>query len=522
MARYFPRIGLLIGCLLALSLLLLACGQASTEVALSLPTADPSVVAAKLSPTATSQATAAATTSAANPDATATPVVIGTQQVAGRTPTVVARPAASPSPRPTLTPRAIKPPTGFSGKLSIMGADNAVYISRFDGSQPQVVLGTPGVKPNRTSDGPLFDWPTWTNDGSKLAVIGVNVKGGSFGSSDIFVIGADGKNPYKILNASPDQPIFISWSPDGNLLSLLVGGGTGNPLELRLVDTSKGPTAPADAPRKVAQGSSIYTGWSPDSQQLLIHAMVSATDNTVALLSAKDSKAQAVPIKGSPSAFRSPAFSVDGARLAFAVLNSQSGNEEINIIDKGGSAVGSIEVGGRGATFNWSPGGNRLAHTYLIPNGQGLYKGIALTEFDTAASGKLTATQVVNEPVASFFWSPDGKKLAFLTVNDQGSLLIWKLYDLDTKKVTQLTEWLPSDSWIQMIRFFDQYAQSNSVWSPDSKALVFSGFSKEDVATLTGQSPDDIVPTVYIMPVDGSAAGKLTAVAPGNIAFWTK
>jgi Tol biopolymer transport system component len=338
----------------------------------------------------------------------------------------------------------------------------------------------------------------------------------------VVTVGADGKNPSKVLSNNPNQPVFLSWSPDGNQISVLLSGA--NQLELDLVEASAGASA---APRKVAEGNAIYTGWSPDSQQLLIHATGStASSSTLALLAAKDAKAQAVPVKVSPSSFRSPAFSGDGTRLAFAVLNAQTGSDEIFVHDKSGTSIGSIEVGGTGASFNWSPAGNKLAHTYQLSNSQGLfYKGIALSELDVnpPTNGKLTATQIVNEPVAGFFWSPNGKKLAYITLNSDQSLLVWKVYDLDTKKSTTLTEWLPSQTWLQLIRYFDQYAQTNSIWAPDSKTLVFSGFSKDEAAALsTNQSSDDPIPTVYLMPVEGADTGKLIPVAPGNLAFWAK
>ncbi len=523
----YIKVGILPAMLVLLSLVVMACGQTPTEVALSLPTASASTTA-KAGPTPTAapaaSTSAAAISAVARTDVTATPFVGPTTSgAAARTPTSAARTVtATPTPRATVTPRTIKPPTGFAGKISLLGPESALYTYRFDGNQPQLVLGKVGVKPSQTVDGVLYNWPTWAADGSKLAVFGSNIKGGSVVSSDVFIVAEDGKSSYKVLDTSPDSPIFLSLSPDGNLLSLLLSSQS-SALELRLVEAAQG----AATPRTVAQGNVIYTGWSPDSQQLSIHAQSASANtstNTMTVLAAKDAKAQAVPIKASPSNFRSPAFSGDGSRLAYAVLNSQSGNEEISINDKTGSAIGVLEVPGRGATFNWSPGGNKLALTYQLSGSQGLYKGIALAELDTtpAATGKLTATQIVNEPVASFFWSPDGKKLAYIGLNDEGSLITWKVYDLTTKKATALAEWIPSDAWIQLLRYFDQYAQSNSVWSPDSKALVFSGFSKSEVTALATQGPDDPIPTIYVMPVEGPDSGKFLAVAPGMMAFWAK
>jgi Tol biopolymer transport system component len=193
--------------------------------------------------------------------------------------------------------------------------------------------------------------------------------------------------------------------------------------------------------------------------------------------------------------------------------------------DKAGAVLGHIETQGRGTSFSWSPGGQRLAHSYLLPDGQGtISKGIAVTDAGAKAdaNGKLAATQVVNDPVISYFWSPDGKKLAYTTFNDTGKMLVWKVYDFDSQKATQLAEWYPSEDTIQLLEYFDQYALGNSVWSPDSKALVFAGFTKEDVDALTQSGTQDADPMIYALPVDGPQAGKAVPVGVGKLAFWSK
>lgn len=540
MPRTFLKpMAIFIGLLVTLNLGLVACGESNSQDSLTLPTGSPSQTATAPGTTATGNnqtTTVVATTRAASSFvATATPVRsdapnigTGVATTAATTPGAAANqistPQANTAPRPTATPRpAIKPPTGFVGKLSIIGPEEALYIARFDGSQPQIVLGTAGVAASPTQDAPIVRWPTWSRDGSKLAAMSFNIKGGKLAGSDIFVVGADGKNPVKVQDNISTQPVFHSWSPDGNLLSLLVTGTS--TLELKLLDASKGLNTVGNG-RKIAEGSSIYTGWSPDSQQLLIHTSTSNTASSLALLAAKDNQAQAIPLKTVPGAFRSPAFSADGARLAVAIRNPQSGGEEIEIQDKAGALTGKLEVGGSNAVFNWSPVDTRLAYSNLTSGSSGLLRGLYLSDPLGAAptGGKFSGSQLVNEQVAAFFWAPDGKKLAYLAFNEQTRLLAWKTYELDSKKTNQIVEWYPSDRWIQMLQFFDQYAQSNSVWSPDSKALVFSGYSKDEITQVTGGQArlEDLASTVYIAPTEGANLGKLVPVAAGDMAFWSK
>lgn len=511
------RPGLFLIISVILGLLLTACGQSSPEINLSLaPTETPAP------PTPTSAVTVAPRTTAAPTQAQTTrgnnPATTGAANRATVTPNAARN---APTPRP-----AIQPLSGFSGKITLLGPERALYIARFDGKTPQLVLGNAGVRLSATQDGSIYDWPTWSKDGSKLAVMAYNIKSGNVSSADIFVVGSDGKNPYKVQSDLKNAPIFMSWSPDGSLLSLLTNNTANSTMELSLLDNSKGATA-APAVRKIAEGSAIYTGWSPDSQQLVIHANSSSNNSgTVGVLAAKDSKAQVAPLKNTPGTFRVASFSHDGSRLAYVGFNTQQSNDEILVQDKAGASLGSVTAGGKGATLIWSPTNPKIAHTYQIQSNQaGFYKGIFLTELDVAAKAgsKFATNQIVDEQVLAFFWSPDGKKLAYVGVNESGSFLTWNVYDLATRKSTFLAEWYPNTQLMQLFTYFDQYAQGHSLWSPDSKALVFGGFSKEEVTAYDDAEDDsDLMPTVFVLPTEGAQAGKLLPVASGYIGFWSK
>ena len=62
-----------------------------------------------------------------------------------------------------------------------------------------------------------------------------------------------------------------------------------------------------------------------------------------------------------------------------------------------------------------------------------------------------------------------------------------------------------------MFAFFDQYAYSNNLWSPDSRALVYSG--RDLNANGTGNN------TIQIVPADGSTLP--VTIAPGSLASWS-
>ena len=83
----------------------------------------------------------------------------------------------------------------------------------------------------------------------------------------------------------------------------------------------------------------------------------------------------------------------------------------------------------------------------------------------------------------AFFWSPDGTKLAFLAVERVGDSvqLRWRVWDgTETRAFGALT---PSRVFLEeYLPFFDQYAQSMTLWSPDSTAFAYAGANEEGVS----------------------------------------
>jgi Tol biopolymer transport system component len=527
--KFFAQISSLALLFLLGGLALAACGSNEPQISLSLATPQPGMTPGATSGSSTTDLTLATTTAAATTRAASTTAAVAATSAARTTAAATTRAASTTAAaRATSTPPpSLTPPNGLAGKLTVLSPERALYILRFDGSAPQMVLGKLGNALDSNNNGVVYDWPMWSKDGSKLAVMAYNVKGGDLDTFDVLVMGADGKNPYKVRDTSPDSPIFMSWSPDGSQLSLLSSSSARNQFELHLIESAQPTTPQPGTGRKVAEGSSIYTGWSPDGQQLSIHAG-SASNNagTVAVLAAKDVKAVANALKNTPGTFRSPAFSSDSSRLAYVVRSTQTSNDDVMIQDKAGTNIGTLETAGKGVSLSWSPTGQKLAYTYIQQSAQSviIYKGITLAELDVPApaGAKFATTPIVDEPVLAFFWSPDGKKLAYIGIDQQEFNFVWKVYDFATRKSTKLNDWLPSRSMSQIIQYFDQYSQGNSLWSPDSKMLVWSGLTKTEYDAIDENSSDDIITKTYIVPVEGADAGKPTAVAYGMLAFWSR
>ena len=123
--------------------------------------------------------------------------------------------------------------------------------------------------------------------------------------------------------------------------------------------------------------------------------------------------------------------------------------------------------------------------------------------------------------VIAFFWSPDSRKIAYfvpqisipseqqvsLQVQEPQFRLVLYVLDLQTGDSRRLIEFTPTEDFLRIMQFFDQYQRSAMVWSPDSNNLVISALDQ------------DGEPGIYAIEVtEDSEARRL---ASGRLAFWS-
>jgi dipeptidyl aminopeptidase/acylaminoacyl peptidase len=135
-------------------------------------------------------------------------------------------------------------------------------------------------------------------------------------------------------------------------------------------------------------------------------------------------------------------------------------------------------------------------------------------DLESGAIRTLTSEQVV-----SFFWSPDGEKIAYVAFYPATQRMSWKVLDPERGQPRKLVDFLPTQDLFLMLAFFDQYAYSNSLWSPDSQYLVFTGrLTSETEGSGEGDNTAD-EDWVYVIDVDDPSG--LQAIAEGYLAFWS-
>ena len=168
--------------------------------------------------------------------------------------------------------------------------------------------------------------------------------------------------------------------------------------------------------------------------------------------------------------------------------------------------------------MGWNPVADELAYISGDNPGGGFYGALRLLDADSGESRVLSSRQIV-----SFFWSPDGRSIATLTATafDDGIYaqngrvglmqthepitLELAIIDVASGERQVLTTFQPSTLFLlRYIPYFDQYAHSSQLWSPDSTALVLP-------MVIDG---DERVVVVGIN-------GRLQEIADGSMAFWS-
>jgi hypothetical protein len=86
--------------------------------------------------------------------------------------------------------------------------------------------------------------------------------------------------------------------------------------------------------------------------------------------------------------------------------------------------------------------------------------------------------------------------------------ITWHVIDLEHDRTIDLNTFEPTASFLYLVQYFDQFAQSVAVWSPDSRSLVYTG------QPLIGERG------VYVIESDDATATP-HFVGLGDFAIWS-
>jgi len=369
-----------------------------------------------------------------------------------------------------------------------------------------------------TEDGKAYQLPAWAPDGRALAAVGGSLRGGG-----IYVIEdvEDAGEPEEIFFSDTQSPFYLYWSPDGQQISFLANSRTSG-IELKVLPGTGGES------RTVALGSPMYWNWTADSKQMLIHSGDTSEDGKIALIDDKGQmQGQRVP---SPGYFQAPGISASGRYWAYSQVRAGDTNWLITDDRDEDKQEGYRHAGA--IALSWSPVRDEVAYVSGDPDSQFSTWG-PLRLLD-AASGE--TRMLSTDTVLAFFWSPDGRKIATVSLpadpllgeqfevqgnngrqfaryestrqpaQNRGHSFRISVIDVESGEGRDLTEQVLSPLFLaQFLPYFDQYALSHTIWSPASDAIVLP--LVEDRQS-------------FISVVD-TRNGRVEQLAEGQIGFWT-
>lgn len=380
--------------------------------------------------------------------------------------------------------------TDPSGQIVYIGEDYNVYS--YDFAATETFQLTDDASPRRH-----YQWPTWSQDG-RLAYFCCDLQVADNLGSQAF-ISQDGREPGALAyDGNGETIIYAAWSPAACTavancldLALLVNDVLRGGLSVEILrDAEDGPTSDL-----IAIGSPFYYSWSPQGDRLIFHRnsrRVDIYDVATGRIS---------PIgQASSGAFQAPAWSPVDDRVLFGARGSERATTDLVVVE--GTQTNALIRGIRGQiSFSWSPDGRYIAYRVATRERYG-----SLFVIDSVTGALVSRSST--DGVLGFFWSPDSQQVAYVTVayaeddfdlnagsrglrarpaaQDQGREaegLAWSTLNIADGFNRQHAVFAPTREFVYLLLYFDQFARSHQVWSPDSTHLVYSEFLRRAAPT---------------------------------------
>lgn len=364
-----------------------------------------------------------------------------------------------------------------SGQVAAIGADGNVYLLRH-GASPLVLTDDAGPEL-------VYDHLTWSPDGW-LSYVRRSARVGRADATDILAIPPGGADALPVLEASPNPYIYGYWAPSacaegpscGRFAYLL---NDDSAVALHLAELNANADEPAQG-SLLGRDSSFYYSWAPSGEQMLWYRgerQLSVYD----LAAGDDSN----PLPDRAGLFMSPAWSPAGTQLLFARADGSA--SRVTVADGDERVDLGLPVQGY-VHFVWSPDGEHVAYS-----GGGDPLGPITVISADGGSGRTFDTI---SHVVAFFWSPDSTRLAVVSLEERQEPLqearrtsgrarpaadhldpsdfafAWHVIEVASGETTLYAQFFPTSEQWYMLRFFDQYAQSHRLWSPDSRCIVYA------------------------------------------------
>jgi Tol biopolymer transport system component len=361
------------------------------------------------------------------------------------------------------------------GRLAVLDDVGNIVTLDPDGSNAVVLA-------EQVPDELVVRQPTWSPDGERLAWVRFAV--GDDRDGAIVTADPDGANPSE--TPTTVIPFYLSWDPTSSHIAYL-GSASETDIALGVADAAGGEwSTPLDV------GSPFFLSWNPSGEQLLVHVGLDRLDRL-------ELDGTTSSVENRLGTFTAPVWTGNGK--TFVYVSTTSAGERL--VTQSVAADGAHELLRFDGTvvFVVSPDGRRVA--YQVGHAPGEVEPLSVIDRKTGEIREVAA-----EITPSFFWSPDGSRLLYLFPDlvDGRVWFRWGVWDGESAFST--ARFAPSDVFArEYLSFFEQQAQSMSLWAPDGSAFTYAGSSE------SGESG------VWIQPAREGA--EPVRVSDGVFATWS-
>ena len=346
-------------------------------------------------------------------------------------------------------------------------------------------------------------WPAWNPLYDMMAVSVV-----SDGPSQLRLVDFEGRTERVFYEAAagvppaiaPLVPHYMMWSPGGNALCYVAQSSFGMALFLSDIDGKFGPDA-------VINAAPLFSAWCTDNNFLAVHA---GEELAVVEIDGSRSTAEVHP---KALGFRTPAYSDDAEVLAYAVASPDGG---VVIMRAHFQGTGSEEVCafGSGVALAFRPGTQLLTVAVSNDAESGGFDELWAVDLAEPAYPK---RQIYKGQFVSFLWAPTGEHVIVIVPSYSGDgRYAARCLEANGAPKGSTESFAPSEDMRIYLAFFDQYANSHALWSPDGHQFLICGTIGSDrVPASFGDSNGD-----YVYLWDVTENKPLRTVAPGSIGFF--
>ena len=346
--------------------------------------------------------------------------------------------------------------------IAYVGADRQIHLVRTDGSGRRALTLGLGVGGDwgGSADRSGCSWPGFSPDGRWISFFQGPLRGEEEGEATLYALEVDGVEVRQVASVGPRAPIYARWSPDGRRLAALLQQGSG--LELWSCDVDL-----LGEPSVIEKGVPLFASWSKDSTRLVIHAGdPRGSRDGVRLVSLEEGVAPE-ELTRRPGSFCTP-FEVAGSWVY--ARRTSAGSVVMAAPVEGGRPRELMTLEGLLAMVPAPDGSPRIA-VGSAPSGEGSpYDGVWILSLETGLG-----TRVVHDPCMAFFWAPGARRLATVAWDPRAGLMRLGLTELQGPRSAELCSFFPTREQFFHLHFFEQYADSHPLFSPDGGTIVFAG-----------------------------------------------